>query len=324
MTQKQLTRLNNKLQRQLIKLFHDSGLPNHFNHYGNKEFTNYQRISLIILFRKSKKSIRNFLEELIETKWPSWLGLNKIPKRSTFHDWLMVFGTALIRKLIKLVTDTNNLKIVAIDGTGIQSNFRSPYYEKRRKDFKLKTKRPYNKLDIIVDTDRKKHILDYSFLLKNRSDTLVGKKLIKKLKFKRVKIVADKGYPDYAYEILAKANQNNFISPPKDYKGKCKHNNFKRLRKERNYQSNKKVYNRRPIVESVISSIKRVHDTRLRSQLPFMKKREMGWHILLYNIRMNVKFDDGCSESEQTQINYFFVIVVFFVIPDRAHYLIKH
>ena len=48
MIQKQLTQINNPLQKQLIKLFHDSGLPNNFNHYGNKEFTNYQRVSLII------------------------------------------------------------------------------------------------------------------------------------------------------------------------------------------------------------------------------------------------------------------------------------
>jgi|GEM_PF-2103698 len=317
MVQKQITQVNNPVQKQLIKLFHNSGLPNHFNHYGNKEFTNYQRISLIVLFRKSKKSIRDFIEWLCESRWSSWLGLKKIPGKSTFHDWLMLFGTALIRKLVELVTDISDLKVAAIDGTGIPSNYRSPYYEKRRKEFKLKTSRPYNKLDIIADTNKKKHIINYSFLLKNRNDSFVGKKLIKKFKFKRVKIVADKGYPDYKFMEMAKENQNNFISPPKDYKGKCKHNNFKRLRKERNYQSNKRVYNRRPIVESVISSIKRVQDPKLRSKLPYMKKREMGWHILLYNIRMNVKFDKS-SASKQTLVSYFFVILVVLVIPDYA------
>lgn len=310
--QNQLTQINNSVQKQLIKLFHSSGLPNHFNHYGNKEFTNLQRISLIILFKRSKKSIRDFIEELRESKWFSWLDLRKVPGKSTIHDWLKLFGVKLIRKLISLVTDTSNLKIAAIDGTGIQANFRSPYYEKRRKDFKLKNKRPYNKLDILVDTNGKKHILEYSFLLKNRSDTYVGKKIIRRIKFKRIKIVADKGYPDYKYEEIAKANQNNFISPPKDYKGKCKHDNFRRQRKERNYQSNKPVYNRRAIVESVISSIKRVQDTKLRSRLPYMKKREMSWHILLYNIRMNIKFETNLSSSEQAEVDYFFVLIVIF------------
>jgi hypothetical protein len=311
MIQKQITQVDNPVQKQLIKLFHDSGLPNHFNHFGNKEYTNYQRISLMILFRKSKKSIRIFIEELTESKWPSWLDLKKIPGKSTLHDWLMLFGTDLIRNLVSLVADTRDLKIAAIDGTGIQSNFRSPYYEKRRKDFKLKTNRPYNKLDIIVDTNEKKHILDYSFLLKNRNDSFVGKKLMKKFKFNRVKIVADKGYPDYKFMEMAKERQNNFISPPKEYKGKCRHNNMKRRRKEENYKANKYAYIRRPIVESVISSIKRVQDPKLRSQLPYMKKREMAWHVLLYNIRMNVKFDYS-SGSAQAQINYFFVLIVVF------------
>ena len=309
MKQKQITQITNPVQKQLIKLFHDSGLPNHFNHYGNKEFTNYQRISLIVLFKKSKKSIRDFIKDFYENKWPSWLGLKKIPGKSTLHDWLKLFGIKLIRKLQSLVIDISDLKIAAIDGTGIQSNFRSPYYEKRRKDFKIRTKRPFNKLDVIVDTFGKKHIIDYSFLLKNKSDTYVGKKLIGRTKLRRIKFLGDKGYPDYEYEEIAKANQNNFISPPKGYKGKCRHNNYKRQRKEANYQSNKGVYRRRPIVESVFSSMKRVQDLKLRSKLPYMKKREMGWHVLLYNIRMNVKFEANNLGSKQTQI-YFFVIIV--------------
>jgi len=307
--QKTLSKSNNILERHLINLFHSSGLPLHSNHTGYKDFSNYQRISLIVLFRRSKKSIRDFLKELNESKWISWLHLKRIPKKSTFHDWLMIFGVNMIRKLIRKVTDYSNLKITSIDGTGIQSNFQSRYYEKRRKDFKMKTKRPYHKLDVIVGTFGKKHILEYSFLLKNRSDSYVGKKLIKKFKVKRTKITADKGYPDYAFADLAKENQNNFISPPKDYKGKCRHNNYKRMRKISNFESNRSVYRRRPIVEAVFSSLKRVQDVKLRSKLHFMKKREMGWHILLYNLRRNIDFEDNNSDCLQSEIDCFFILI---------------
>lgn len=79
-----LPKYNNKLEEQLIKVFHSLGMPLHFNKTGNKEFTNYQRISIIILFYRSKKSIRGFLDEnLKESKWISCLGLKKIPKKST-------------------------------------------------------------------------------------------------------------------------------------------------------------------------------------------------------------------------------------------------
>jgi hypothetical protein len=223
-----------------------------------------------------------------------------------------MFGINVIRKLIRKITDFKNLKITAIDGTGIQSNFQSRYYEKRLKDFKKKNKRNYHKLDVIVDTFGKKHILEYSFLLKNRSDSFIGKKLVKKSKFRRVKITADKGYPDYAFSDLAKENQNNFISPPKNYGGKCRHNNFKRTRKTANFESNKSIYRRRPIVECVFSSIKRVQDLKLRSKLPFMKKREMGWHILYYNLRMNVKFEDSETGLMQTEVETFFILILIY------------
>ena len=81
-----LPKYNNKLEKELINLFHKSDLPLHFNKTGNKEFTNYQRISIIILFERSKKSLRDFIDELSELKWVSFLGLKKIPQKSTLHD----------------------------------------------------------------------------------------------------------------------------------------------------------------------------------------------------------------------------------------------
>ena len=92
-----------------------------------------------------------------------WLGLKRIPKKSTFHDWLMLFNTKLIREFIELSIDKSNLKVVAIDGSGIQTNFQSPYYQKRLNELGQKLKNSYHKLDIIVDVYGKKQILDYSF-----------------------------------------------------------------------------------------------------------------------------------------------------------------
>src|SRR3989344_3250520 len=87
-----------------------------------------------------------------------------------------------------------------------------------------------------------KQIFNHSFLLKNRHDSFVAKRLLKKIKLRRCKILADKGYPNYDFIEMSKTKQNNFISPPKNYGGKCKHNNFKRERKIRNFESNKKIY----------------------------------------------------------------------------------
>lgn len=306
---------NSELEKQLLNLFHSANLPLHFNHKGNKQFTNYQRISLVIIFRRENKPIRDFIEWLAESKWVSWLGLKKVPQKSTFHDWLNLFDMKLIRELINFSVDKKNLKVTAIDGSGIDTNFKSSYYKKRLSDFGEKVKNSYHKLDIIVDVYGKKQILDYSFLLKNRHDSFVAKKLLKKIKFRKCKILADKGYSNYDFIDEMKVKQNNFISPPKNYNGKCRHNNFKRERKIRNFESNKLIYRRRVIVECVFSSLKRKQQLKLRSRLPCMKKREMGWHILYYNIRRNIKFDGKVIEEDLT---FFILIFEIYVTPDKV------
>jgi hypothetical protein len=64
----------------------------HFNKTRNKEFTNYQIISIIILFTILKNSLRDFIEELKESKQSFYLGLKKIQKKiNKFND-----GTGLI------------------------------------------------------------------------------------------------------------------------------------------------------------------------------------------------------------------------------------
>jgi hypothetical protein len=303
-----LPRFNSELEEQLINLFHSSDLPLHFNKTGNKDFTNYQRLSLIIVFRRENKPIREFIKDLRESKLVSWLGLPRIPKKSTFHDWLMLFDNETIRELNNLLVDISSLKVTAIDGSGIQANFQSPYYQKRLKEMGKKMKRSYNKLDILVDVYGKKQILDYSFLLKNRNDSFVAKKLLKRIKFRRCKILADKGYQDYSFADTAKQRENNFISPPKNYRGKCRHNNFARARKIANYESNKGIYRRRGIVESVFSSLKRKQHLKLRSRIDYMKKREMSWHILYYNLRRNMEFR---GVQFQESLSFFIFILRF-------------
>jgi len=118
--QKILPKHCNNLEKELLNLFHSSGMPLHFNKTGNKEFTNYQRISLIILLRRSKKSLRDFIEELKESRWTSWLGLKKIPGKSTLHDWIKLFKMKTIRELFSLIKPKKS-ELTAIDGTGLDS-----------------------------------------------------------------------------------------------------------------------------------------------------------------------------------------------------------
>ena len=125
-----LPKYNSKLEEQLINLFHASDLPLHFNKTGNKEFTNYQRVSIIILFQRSKKSIRDFVDEIKESKGVSWLSLKKNIRKSTLHDWLRLFDMQIIRKICKVLLP-KIVELAVVDGTGFDSWQRSRHYEKR-------------------------------------------------------------------------------------------------------------------------------------------------------------------------------------------------
>ena len=284
------TNFSNKLHKEILKLCHCAKLKPHNFVRGCKLFNNYQRVAIIVLYIQSKKSLREFLSNLDGslTAWKHWLQLRKIPAKSTLHDWLRVFKLDFIRELLhnSLPKDFNP-EVVAIDGSGVDTQYKSSYYQKRLKDFGFrKPNNPWHKIDIIVDVKSKeKYILDFSFLLYNRHDSKVAWQLFKRFNWTNLYILADKGYYWFDLFELAKSKGNKLIVPPKNYGTKCLHNRSKRRNFHKTYYENENLYPLRNNVEGVFSSIKRVQGLRLRSKLSFMKKREVGWQVLWYNMR---------------------------------------
>lgn len=277
------TNFSNKLHAEILKLCHCAKLKPHNFVRGCKLFDNYQRVALVVLYYQSGKSLRRFLSNIdgCLTSWKHWLQLKKIPGKSTLHDWLQSFTVDFIRDLIRFSLENPNPELVAIDGSGIEAQYKSPYYKKR---IKFRSKAPWHKLDIICDTQGSKQILDFSFLIKDRHDSKVAKQLFKRTKLKKSVIVADKGYFKFKHLSDLKEKEVDLIFPPKNY-GKTAHNSIKHRKIRENYHKYVDLYNKRNNVESVFSSLKRVQGLRMRSKLSFMKKREMAWNILWYNIR---------------------------------------
>jgi len=185
MRQITLAHPQNELEKEFLKIFHCSDLPLHFNKTGNKEFNNYQRISIIILLRRSGKSIRQFLDEnLSESSWISWLGLKKIPKKSTLHDWMKLFSMKTIRQLFKLLIP-KNVKLTAIDSTGIDSFRRSKHYEKRCSEFGDLPHMTYAKTSLFVDVENKM-ILDWDLVMSREHDSKIAQRIFKRNKLKNI------------------------------------------------------------------------------------------------------------------------------------------
>ena len=286
-----LPKFNNRLEEQLIKLFHSLDLPMHFNKTGNKEFTNYQRISIIILFYRSKKSLREFIVEFRESKWISWLGLSKIPQKSTLHDWICIFSMKIIRKINKVLLP-KKITLTSIDGTGFDSWQRSRHYEKRVLEIGDLPHMPYAKAGIFIDVKSQK-IIDFEFIATNQHDVKLAEKIFKRNTIKNIQGLGDRGFDSEKLHEIARANGINFYAPlrkmdKRGYKDQKPKGFYRRKCMEINPS-----YNMRNINETVNSVLKRTQIHFLRSKKDSMKEKEFGWQVTWYNIKRKILISFG-------------------------------
>ncbi len=270
MTQNQLTQISNHMNQEFINLFHELGLPLHFNHTGTKTFTNYHRIAVIVLYYRSKKSLRDFVEELNESKWTNWLGLKKVPKKSTLHDWLKLFGMKALRLMNSLVKPKDS-KLTAIDGSGVDSWQRSRHYARRIGEPPM----PYAKIDLFIDVE-KRMIIDFSLIMKKEHDSKSATKIFKRNNLKDKTILGDGAYDSEPLHELVREGGGELYAP------------VRKMDKKSNKKKPKGKYRRlclelpefmgqRSIVENVIYVLKQTQIISLRSKKNYMKIREFAW-----------------------------------------------
>jgi len=288
LVQKQIIPHENSFRQELNKIILSLDLPKYPNWRGNKQFTTAQRLSCVLLYFRSQKSLVIFCREFKETQWSKWLELKYEVKKSTLNDWVKSFDLSFIKKLLDETNSGEKPELLGIDGTGIETHFKSRYYEKRLKDFGRKPKSNYHKLDIIADMNGKKKIFDFFFLIKQQHDSPIAKRLFKRFKLKNVIIVADKGYFCFDLFKQVKSKNNYLLFPPKNFGGKCKHNNILHREIKTNYYKYIDIYRKRNNVEGVFSSLKRTILHKIVSKKYTNKKREMGFKIVLYNIHKNI------------------------------------
>jgi hypothetical protein len=285
-------------------------LPLHFNKTVNKEFTNYQRISIIILFYRNGKSLRDFIVDFNETKWSSWLGLEKPLKKSTLHDWLKLFDMQKVRSLHSKLLP-KKVELTSVDGTGFDAWQRSRHYEKRANEIKPLTPMPYAKAGIFIDV-KTQIILDYEFEMSHKHDVKMAERIFKRNKIKNIIGLGDKGYDSENLHEIARANGIIFYAPVRDMDRRA----FK-SKKPKGFYRRKCIelpefFGMRWINETVNSVLKRTQIHYLRSKESFMRKREFGWNVILYNIKRRIKISSG--KSNQT----FFVQVCLFVLSGQS------
>jgi hypothetical protein len=295
---------SNKLEKQLIKIFHYLDLPSHFNKTGNKEFTNYQRISIIILLRQSGKSIRKFIDEnLSESKWISRLGLKKVPRKSTLHDWLKIFNMKIIRKIFKVLLP-KKINITAFDSTGIDSWRRSKHYEKRLEKIQNLKPMVYAKTSLFVDVENK-FVLDWDLIMGRQHDVKIAERIFKRNKIKNIFGLGDKAFDSEHLHEVARENGINFYAPVRKKDKKAFQNKLPKGFYRRQCKENPPDFKgMRSIVENVNYVLKETQIPSLRSKKHFMRERELGWHLIVYNIKRKINTEN----EEEIQTFLFFQI----------------
>jgi len=296
MTQKNLQYTpRHSLHEHILKICHAIELPLHYNRKGPKIFTNYQRVAVIVLYLRSKKSLRDFVSEMYETKWPNWLGLKEIPAKSTVNDWMKLFDMSFVRKLNHQLLAKEKPEVMAIDATGIDSWRRSRHYERRIGESYM----PYAKADLLVDT-KTKLIHDFVVRMKPRHDVLGAKTIFNRLGSKNILILADRGYDSEPLHKLVVQKGNILFAPIRDFKVRKP----KGKNRQRCSQGNEN-YSMRSIVESVNHALK-ARIGALRNKKHYNKKREFAWYVVLYNLQK-------ISTQISAYLNWLLI-----GIPDRA------
>jgi hypothetical protein len=307
-----LNQYNNELEKGFIKLFHGLGIPLHFNFLGRKGYSNYQRISIIILYARSGKSLRDFVLEFEETKWVCWLGLKKAPAKSTLHDWLKYFDTKIIRRLNSFL-QSKNITLTAIDGTGIDSFHRSRHYEKRANEIKPLPPMVYAKADLFVDITTKK-IIDFSLVNKHQHDIVAAKEFVARNNIKGFEILCDKGYDSEGFHRQVHDAGGKLYAPVRK-RHKWSNKKYPKGWFRKRCMKLPEFVKKRSIIESINGAFKRRRLNSLRSRDNLMKEREFAWQVIAYNLDIETKI--GIGNKGQMQISFYFLIIIG-AIPDRA------
>ena len=275
---------NVELYNQIKELFHAGAQRLHRNHYRPKIYTDLQRVALLVLRVRTGYSYERFCTEYLpESKWPQWLGLRELPSAASVWRWTNRFDMNFLRELNNELLASEQPTTMAIDGTGLDADYKSAHYAHRIRA----TMKKGPKLDIIVDTDTLL-IHDWSLLMRPRHDAHIAKSLLRRLRYTSIMVFGDKGYDSEELYQICHKKKMRFWAP---LRNSTYENTPPKKLSWHKKQSHKKplptTYNRRSIVESAIRSLKNKVRA-LRARIHYMKKRELAWHILARNIEIKI------------------------------------
>ena len=257
--------------------------------FSKRNYTQHQHFVLVLFKQYIRTDYRGVIELVdLMGKVKEVLGLDQVPHFTTLQKFVSripsyFFNLVLSRTLNMFYYERETIPVNAIDATGLTSSYASHYYSqrtgKRRKSF-LKTL-------ISIDTE-KKVIIGFKISKKTDHEIKHANALIKQVQRKKKAkcYVMDKGYDsEKLHSFIREEIKANSIIPVKIRK---RTRIIGEYRQQLNENFDKKVYNRRSIVETVFSVIKRKFGEIVKARKYYNQVKEIKIKMLVYNINKNI------------------------------------
>ena len=263
---------DNRLVHKVKGLLRKAGLPRWLHRFGPKRYKFWHHACALLVREYCKLGFRR-VKKLFDL-------LGKVcPSKSALHYTVKKMPLLIWQKLLSL-TVPMEANVVAIDSTTFSRSSPSFHYLKR-----IDRREPYGrpvKLSILVNT-RTKKIIAAKFRSKPAHDVKDVEFLIKNCKAKT--IVADKGYDsEKVHEHLFYLGIQALIPLRKNAQ-----RGFFRMKAARKF--NKRTYNRRQIVESTFSSLKRKFGTSIKCRTARTQRAEIYCRLIMQNL-ISIKTTD--------------------------------
>ncbi len=268
--------------------------------YGSKRscktFTQHQLFKLMIVKTYYCMDYRKFVEYLETSKVPEYLSMNRIPHYTTLQKFSQRQNIQKLEKFLLKFVDLHGKKIrnLGADATGFKSTYASEHYENRIGRTILK--KDFIKANFFYDLDK---LLIYAVKIRKKSrhdtrdlDALMNK--IKLIPFKR--FFADKAYDaEWFHKLIYESGGESRIHMRNE--GLPVHRTQGHYRKHMRRRQKNSQKGKRSLCETINSVIKRLFGTVLKAKTLAMKKVELLFKIITYNLDRLVKISKSFLQA---------------------------
>lgn len=271
------------------KVFNKARFPAFSCRKSKRLYSQFVHVCLHVLKEQYRTSYREVVDYAAEHHLERLFCIRRIPHYTTLQKFLARVDKELFERLVRACARVLKLckAVVAVDSTGFSLTNPSHYYSNRINAPRVKN---FVKLSLAVDV-KTKLVLNCKAHANNQHDILDFQPLLKDLRKLAKSVLADKAYDSeenlrFVLEDLKATVQ----IPVRDYPNSRLGYGHKpiiggKLRRKMHNTLDLYKYHQRSLIESVISSIKRLHGASVNSRLPQTQENNAILKALTYNIK---------------------------------------